>query len=292
MNAPNHSPPPPRRKFFTRRRILAGLLGSGAAAGAWMRYVEPGWVKTVQHSVPLWTARTAAPPLRLLHLSDFHADPMTPEEIGHAIQLGIAQKPDLICLTGDFITWKYDRWDEYAAVLAPLAAAAPVFAVLGNHDGGAWARHKGYPDTTLVRALLDRAGITLLHNRRTTLEMKGRRLTLAGLGDWWADEMRPAEAFAGYTAERDTPVVLLSHNPDTKDRLSPWPWDLMLSGHTHGGQLSLPFIGTPFAPVRDKRFVRGLHPWNNRHLHITAGVGALHHMRFNCRPEISVLELG
>ena len=65
----------------------------------------------------------------------------------------------------------------------------------------------------------------------------------------------------------------------------------MLSGHTHGGQLSLPVIGTPFAPVRDKRFVHGLHSWNNRRLHITSGVGALHHMRFNCRPEVSLLEL-
>ncbi len=276
-------------RHFTRRRVLAGLFAGGAGGGAWMRYVEPGWLKVARHNVPLWPEKSD--PVRLLHLSDLHADPMSLAEIRSAVELGIAEKPDLICLTGDFITWKYDQWDEYATILAKLPAAAPVYAVLGNHDGGGWARHNGYPDTSLVRGMLERAGIPLLHNRRESLTIKGRRFTLAGLGDWWADEMRPAEAFAGHQPRPEEPVILLSHNPDTKDKLTSWPWHLMLSGHTHGGQLSLPLVGTPFAPVRDKRYVRGLHRWNERWLHITSGVGALHHMRFNCRPEISVLEL-
>jgi predicted MPP superfamily phosphohydrolase len=280
-----------RSRLFTRRRILGGLLGCGAAGGAWMRWVEPGWLKVTRHSLPLWPGKPAGAPMRLLQLSDFHADPMSLAQIRHSVELGLAEKPDLICLTGDFITWKFGQWDEYAAVLAPLAAAAPTYAIPGNHDGGGWARHRGYADNSLVRGMLERARIPLLDNRRVPLEINGRRFVLAGLGDWWADEMRPAVAFAEYQPLPDVPVILLSHNPDTKDRLTSWPWDLMLCGHTHGGQLSLPVIGTPFAPVRDKRYVRDLHRWNNRWLHITAGVGALHHLRFNCRPEISVLEL-
>jgi predicted MPP superfamily phosphohydrolase len=274
-----------------RRRILGGLLAAGAGAGGWMRFVEPFWTKVVRERVTLPFTQTGGRPLRLLHLSDFHADPMPLDHIASAITAGLAEKPDLICLTGDFITWKYDRWDEYAAILKPLAAAAPAFAILGNHDGGGWARHSGYPDTSLVRSLLERAGISLLHNRRTELDIAGRKLVLAGLGDWWADEVRPAEAFDGWRAQPGVPVVLMSHNPDTKDQLAAWPWNLMLCGHTHGGQLSLPLIGEPFAPIRDKRFVRGLHRWQGRWLHITAGVGALHSLRFNCRPEISLLEL-
>ncbi len=70
-----------------------------------------------------------------------------------------------------------------------------------------------------------------------------------------------------------------------------YPWDLMLCGHTHGGQLSLPVIGTPFAPVRDKKYVAGLHKWNNKQIHITRGVGNVLGLRFNCPPEVSVLEL-
>jgi predicted MPP superfamily phosphohydrolase len=253
-----------------------------------MRFVEPWWLKTTAYTVPLGLAGGK---LRLLHLSDFHADPMPLEYLAKSVRAGIALKPDLICVTGDFITERYDQWDAYSALLAELPKAAPTFATLGNHDGGRWARHSGYADTNLTRELLARAKIPLLHNRLVPFEHPGGRLMLAGLGDWWADEMDAATAFRGHTRRADVPTVLLSHNPDTKDELLDQPWDLMLSGHTHGGQLSLPFVGEPFAPVRDKRYVRDLHQLGDRWLHITAGVGCLHTARFNCRPEISLLTL-
>ena len=124
--------------------------------------------------------------------------------------------------------------------------------------------------------------------------MRGQKLRLVGLGDEWAGELDPVRAFGGHPKGRklgELPTLLLSHNPDTKDALREFQWDLMLSGHTHGGQLSLPLIGQPFIPVSDKRFVRGLYPWDNRWLHITAGLGSLHKMRFNCSPELSYLTL-
>jgi predicted MPP superfamily phosphohydrolase len=87
-------------------------------------------------------------------------------------------------------------------------------------------------------------------------------------------------------------TVLLSHNPDVKEEVAPRHWQLMLSGHTHGGQLRVPWLGaTPFAPVRDKRFVAGLHRWNDRWIHVTKGVGNVYGMRINCPPEISFLTL-
>lgn len=84
---------------------------------------------------------------------------------------------------------------------------------------------------------------------------------------------------------------MLCHNPDAKDKLRASAWDLMLCGHTHGGQLRLPGIGRPFAPVRDVRYVEGLRPWEGRLIHITRGIGNLHGLRFNCRPEINLLNL-
>ena len=83
----------------------------------------------------------------------------------------------------------------------------------------------------------------------------------------------------------------MSHNPDAKIHLRPLDWDLVVCGHTHGGQLRLPFLGTPFAPVADKRYVEGLHRWQERWLYVTRGVGNLHGVRFNCRPQVSVLDL-
>jgi predicted MPP superfamily phosphohydrolase len=278
--------------FITRRRFLSGCVALGAGAASWTRFFEPWWFKIAHHTVPLGLG---GEPLRLLQLSDMHADPMPLDYLRKTFRAGLALKPDVICVTGDFITKQYDRWDEYAHVLAELPAVAPTFAILGNHDGGKWAHrpgyHEGYADTGLVRSMLDAARIPLLHNRHERLELRGRALDLVGVGDWWADEMDPASAFSGWKRERGVPAILLSHNPDTKDRLLPFSWDVMLSGHTHGGQLSLPFVGEPFAPIRDRRFVRGLHRWENRWLHITAGIGALHTARFNCRPEVSLLSL-
>lgn len=253
-----------------------------------MRFVEPWWLKTSEHTVKLGLGGGT---LRLLHLSDLHADPMPLDHIAKAIRSGLALKPDLICVTGDFITTIYDQWDAYTALLAELPKVAPTFACLGNHDGGRWAQFSGYRTTQLVREVLTKANIRLLHNERLAFDHPQGRLTLAGVGDWWAGEVVPLKAFSGHRRTIGTPTVLLSHNPDTKDEMARDPWDLMLSGHTHGGQLSLPWIGEPFAPVRDKRYVRDLHAIGDRWLHITSGVGSLHTARFNCRPEISLLTL-
>ncbi len=85
----------------------------------------------------------------------------------------------------------------------------------------------------------------------------------------------------------DAPAILLAHNPDTKDVLADRPWDLMLSGHTHGGQVVLPFVGERFVPVRDKRFIAGLKEWNGRQVYVTRGVGNVAGVRINCRPEVT-----
>jgi len=276
------------RRNLTCRRFVQLLGASVLGTGVWTRFVEPWWLKISERTIPLGLDGGR---LRLLQLTDFHAAPMPLDFLQRSIRTGVGLKPDLICVTGDFITHKYDDWDRYAAILAELAAAAPTFAVLGNHDGGRWARHNGYANTQLVREMLDRAHIRLLHNERMPFDHANGRITLAGLGDWWADEMHPEEALREHRRDADRATVLLSHNPDTKDLLINEPWDLMLSGHTHGGQLSLPFVGEPFAPIRDRRYVRDLHRLGDRWLYISSGVGALHTARFNCRPEVSLLTL-
>lgn len=277
-----------RRKTWSRRRFLAGAAGASALGLAYMKWWEPRWLGVGRHEVKL--AAGGGTPVRLLQLSDFHAsEAVSLDFIGSAVAKGLELKPDLICLTGDFITWRYDAFRQYAEVLKPLADAAPVFATLGNHDGGRWVGTSGYRDTSLVREMLTSARVELLHNRSTSLSVRGRPFTVTGVGDLWAEELDAAAAFA--EPSRNGPTILLSHNPDSKDQLRARPWDLMLCGHTHGGQCDLVFFGTPFAPVQDKRFVCGLHRWENRWIHVTKGVGNLHGMRLNCRPEVSLLTL-
>lgn len=276
---------------LTRRKFLGGLACLGLGAPAYARFFEPTWLDVSRYELKLG-AGNSRPPLKLLHLSDLHAsEEVSLEFIERAIARGLALKPDLICLTGDFVTRRFDQLVRYAEILAQLPAQAPTLACLGNHDGGDWsARNGGYTGVREVLDLLARSRITTLHDAAQPLDVCGWKLQLVGLSDYWAGDFSPERAFPT-TQSGAAATIVLSHNPDTKDPLRGYRWDLMLSGHTHGGQFRFPVVGTPFAPVRDKRFVQGLHTWEGRRLHITKGIGNVLGLRFNCRPEISLLTL-
>lgn len=280
-------------------KLRRGTAGAAVAAAGllllavvYARFLEPRRlvVKTVAVSV---SAPAAAQGIRIVHLTDFHLSPEVPLSfIRRACELAAAEKPDLICLTGDFITDYLRQADGYADALRILSAAAPTFAVAGNHDGGIWARERGgYPTTDKVADLLRSAGVVYLRNEATEMSKGGRRLVVAGLGDVWAGDSRP-EAIAGALAGGDASLrILLAHNPDVKGSVADLRWDLLLAGHTHGGQLILPLLGAPFAPVRDKSMIKGLFDWQGRKIHVSPGVGNLHGIRIFSPPEVSVLEI-
>jgi len=272
---------------ITRRKLLTTaalpVLGGVGVLGYGFLW-ESGWLRVREFELPL---KGLAKPISLLHLADLHAGRDVPWSlIERGIDLGISLKPDLICLTGDFVTRKISKESHYADLLTRLSEHAPTFAVLGNHDGGRWAqKHRGYKNTTVMHDILATAGIP--HMLNTSVRRFG--INLVGLGDLWAKECKPVEVWSKPLPAG--PTIVLSHNPDSKDEI-PYDYDLMLCGHTHGGQLRIPFTGaTPMTPVRDRRFVDGLYEWNGRHLHITRGVGNLMHARMNCRPEVSLLKL-
>lgn len=253
--------------------------------------VEPNWLERTFTRVKMPCKRLASG-ARILQLSDFHASPPVPFSLlESSVELGLDAKPDVICLTGDFVT-DATPFDEarYTRVLRRLASAAPVFVTLGNHDGGAWAASRGgYQDTSVIGDLLRRSGVPLLHNRSEVVRVRDQSIRFAGVPDLWSGDVDGDSAFRNIAA--DDPAILLAHNPDTKDILADWPWDLMLSGHTHGGQVVLPMLGERFVPVRDKRFVAGLKPWNGRKVYVTRGVGSIDGVRVNCRPEVTILDL-
>ena len=254
--------------------------------------IEPGWIQVKRTTIRL-SAKPLPRPVTLLHLADLHFSTAVPlEHIRKAISLGLAEKPDIACITGDFITDRLTDEEAFANELARLPATLPTYATMGNHDGGRWAgQHGGYPTSDELRAFVSGTGIRVLHNQTIVVEGAGTRLTLTGLGDAWAGDFQPQEAFAQMPRGTDGHLVM-SHNPDTKDGLSEQTWDLLLCGHTHGGQVALPFVGGGhFAPVRDSRYVDGLYDWEGRKLYVTRGIGSILGVRFNCRPEVTVLRL-
>lgn len=277
---------------MNRRNFLFTLAGLGLTSTAYARYFEPEWFETSLHIVKLPRLNLSTP-IRLLHLSDFHFSGVVPLSlIDEAIELGLALRPDLICITGDFVTRFIPNKNDYCKILRKLSDTVPSFASLGNHDGGHWVFPRGgYEGIVEISTLLADSGIQCLNNSSQVVRLNQQELLLIGLGDLWAREFDAPKAFSGENASLALPRIMLSHNPDTKDLLVQNDWDLMLSGHTHGGQIELPFFGTPFAPVRDRRFVKGLHTWNGRLIHVSKGVGSVFGIRINCRPEVSLITL-
>jgi len=268
-----------------KRRAFLSLCAIAPAGAAYFRFVEPTWFDVSFTRVPLPGVR----PRRILHISDIHiSDGMTAEELDKGLSAGLAHRPDLICFTGDFVsnTSGFDR-PGLDRLLRKAAGAAPSYAVLGNHDGGRWlGKRGGSRSTATMREIIDATGVRVLHNRAA---LDGD-IALVGLGDYWSAEFHPTAAFTDIQTAAAT--IVLSHNPDSKREIAHLPWNLMLSGHTHGGQCRIPGVNPSWTPVQDKRFVAGLYRWRDRQLFISRGIGSPRHVRAFCRPEVSILEVG
>ena len=204
-------------------------------------------------------------------------------------------RPDLIALTGDFVTGRLRETAAYAAVLRRLAAVAPTFACLGNHDAIVATGPVGeVARTAAVVRLLREARADVLINETREVAVRGGRIRVSGLGDLWTGQNHPARCLTPTRGPGREPLahVLLNHNPDARLAAMPYHWDLMLCGHTHGGQLGVPGVAEWLAPVSDKSHIEGLRERSGRLIHITRGVGSLYGVRLFCRPQVSLLVVG
>jgi uncharacterized protein len=285
------------KDFFTRRALFYRLgrwVLVSVAALAYGRNVEAGWVRRSEFDYLLKGLKKR---LKLIHISDLHAENRySANTIEQTVARVISERPDLICLTGDLVTHDggFDRaW--YVEVLRRLQNQAPTFVTLGNHDGGNWSMKHGssFIDSSFMQKVVTDSGANLLHNQRTVFHSGDAELQLIGFGDLWAKEL---DAKTPFLEASELPTILLSHNPDTKVLFHDQHWQLMLSGHTHGGQIFWP-LSLATAPVKDKRFIEGLVPWQEtpqspeRHVHISRGVGSTARIRIGCPPEYTVINL-
>jgi predicted MPP superfamily phosphohydrolase len=255
--------------------------------------VEPTWLELNQLEVPVADLPGPFAGWRLVQLSDFHCSrQVTPTYLEEAVNLALAQQGDAVVLTGDFVHKGYRYVDQIARILGRLGAPHGVFAVLGNHDysvrnalGFRRYRH-------LHRAVADALtgqGIRVLHNETVPLERRGAVVNLIGVNDLWSRVCDLEQAFAGLNP--GVPHIVLAHNPRTVERLAGRRCDLMLSGHTHGGQIHLPGVGRPTLGRKAARFAAGMYHFQNTHLYVNKGVGFGFRLRFGVRPEVAVLTL-
>lgn len=276
----------PRGAWRARAVILAALLA--ATCLAYGRFVEPRLLLVRDAEIALPGAPADGPAARIALVADVHFG-----GFGHAVSIERivrrieALDVDAVMLAGDFVY--RPRAGEIDRQLAPLARLdLPVFAVLGNHDVGL----PGLDASALLREALARHGVTLLEERIADIELANGRLHVAGFTDLW---LQPPDT--GHLNTRsDHPLLLLAHNPDTALALpAGTPYDLMLSGHTHGGQIRLPVLYKAAIPCEGP-FDEGLHRLatggGERLVYVTAGTGMVGlPFRFAVPPRIDVLTL-
>ena len=272
---------------------VARFVGRNWARLGYGYHVEPTWLAVNRVVLPVRGLPPALAGVRVAQLSDFHYGPHIPAGyLEDAVARTAAEKPDLIALTGDFV----DRGPAHVAAVAKLfrglTASLGVFAVLGNHDFSVHTARGGRRHPELHRRVADALGaegVAVLRNRGVRVERGGAGLLVAGVDDLWSGESDPAAALAGGCAS--TPRVLLAHNPQTVEQLAGRRADLILSGHTHGGQINWPGVGRVLLAKRARRWAAGLYPLDAGHLYVNTGVGFGWRFRFGVRPELAVFTL-
>lgn len=271
--------------------VLSGLAILGLLLAGWGFLVEPDMLRVRQVSIETAKWPSALTPLRLVAVADIHAGaPFIDEaKLDRLVAEVNAQDPDIVVLLGDYViqTVLFGTPmppETIAGHLAGLRAKHGVYAVLGNHD---WYGRGG----ERVWRALEAAGMRVLENRAAPVPGTNDRVWLAGIAD---DTMRhpdPPGAFRSIPA--DAAVVAFTHDPavfpDIPDRAA-----LTLAGHTHGGQVAIPFWGAVFVPGRSPlRYAYGHVVENGKDLYVTSGVGtSMLPVRFDAPPEIVVITLG
>jgi predicted MPP superfamily phosphohydrolase len=276
-----------RRKFL---RTATGGLGL-AAVGIYSWFLEPKLpiVEQVELSLP-WVPEQFDG-FKIVQLSDLHYGPnITAADLAAVVKTTNQLKPDLVVITGDFVTVPLfgdpsrarNDAEPCADSLQGLRAQTGKFAVLGNHDhsaGPRWVAHA-----------LENSGISVLRNCAVPVNFNQARLWIAGVDDVLVNRADLGKALM--QVPKNEPTVLLAHEPDYADHVAQFPVDLQLSGHSHGGQVRLPLLGAPILPAMARKYPIGLRRVGPLHLYTNRGIGVIDPpIRFNCPPEITVLTL-
>jgi predicted MPP superfamily phosphohydrolase len=259
-----------------------------------LRPLHRMWRRTIDN---LEVVRIALPVRRLpeglagvvaCQISDFHVD--RDEDLQRLEQAVIAinrQRPDLVLLTGDYFsgpTTMRRYIGEFRRVLSELAPAVGVFAIAGNHDH--------WSSFAMISEALTRAGARVLANDSERVAVRNDQLVIVGIDDLWSRRAEPSRAFRGVAPEDCT--LVLAHNPDTALYARHLGPGVMLSGHTHGGVVRIPFYGSPINSILKigKRFYSGLNRYNEFYIYTNRGLGTFWvRIRINCRPEVSRFKL-
>lgn len=271
---------------MNRRQFLKTALSGGAIVliGSYPILIERMWVQINHYKIPVPDLPPAFNGFTIAHLTDIHLGDLVSEAfVAGVIQRTNQLNTNIIVCTGDYVN-EIDSSkdiDRVWPLLSKLSAKEGVYSVLGNHDH--WA------NTGRSLYWLERSGQNIRHQAKAIY--RGReRIIIGGTGDLWHDRLNIDSTFAPF--EPSDCKIVLAHNPDSVDSEFNSRVSLVLSGHTHGGQVVIPFIGPLRLPVENQQYSSGLIMTPKTPLFISRGIGwSILPVRFNCYPEIAVLEL-
>ncbi len=289
----------PTEPVLSRRRLILGggraVAAAGMGAGAWGFFGQARWFEITHRQIAIKGLSPGLNGLRIVQLSDIHHGPwMSLAWVRQIVESTNALAPDIVALTGDYIYNGTDYVQPVALELSKLRPRVGVVGVMGNHDwwGGGELMKSAFANQRLP--LIDNARMYITPQRRLVQHAK-EGLCLAGVGDLWEDKCLYEQALGDVPG--GMPRILLSHNPDVAEEpqflQSGVRVDLMLSGHTHGGQISLPGIGAPVTnSAYGQKYAKGLVAGPVCPVFICRGLGmTVMPMRIGVRPEIAVIEL-
>jgi len=298
-------------------------------AGIWPRFIEPRLISTTRLSLKIDRLPQNLKGFKILQISDLHFNHQSSEIFYHKlVKKCEALKPDIITFTGDFLCYsKPEEMDKLKSLLQRFHAPYGCFAVLGNHDYASFVSINNQGDydviqpptsSSLFRGLsrltksititkkvteaaektsfhpelmqiLMETPFTVLHNTTATIPVRDTKINICGLGEYCLNKANMVEAYNHY--DKNYPGIILLHNPDGAPHLKDYPGDLILSGHTHGGQVNLPWMWKKFTLLENINFKKGLVKVHNKWLYINRGLGSVLPFRWFSQPEILLLTL-
>ena len=284
----DQSPRLTRRRFL---KVLGGMTVGTAAMGlggwTYATRIEPGWVETVRVELTLPRLTPAFDGFRLAQISDIHlSEAMNGEQLAEACRMVLALQPDMVAISGDLIEERHNlrrALSDLLDGLRELTEQVQVVFVMGNHDY--------WTGAVSIREALKELKIVELRNDVLTLEREGQRLHAAGVDDAWEGKARLRDVLK--KLPDDGAAFLLAHEPDYADvSARSGRFDLQISGHSHGGQVVLPWVGPPILPFYGRRYPSGLYHIGTMVQYTNRGLGTTSpHVRLNCRPEVTLFTL-
>lgn len=308
--------------------ILWDAFCVSSIIGIWPRFIEPWLICTTRLNLPIRNLPDALDGFKILQFSDLHLNHHVSNAFLEKLaQKILALKPDLITFTGDFLCYSALKDPEKLRnFLCSLKAPYGCYAILGNHDyaecvsindAGEYdlinnsssslsrafkrllttislkktvtEKARNIPLHNELISLLADTPFKLLHNATHPLNVKGATLNICGFGEYMMGRFKPQEAFKNY--DKTGPSIILLHNPDGAPHLKNYPGDVVLCGHTHGGQVNLPWMWKKFTLLENIEFKKGLLKVDDKWVYVNRGIGSVLPFRWFSPPELLLLTL-